>query len=413
MSRDTSTPPPPPTVVRGWLAWGPIALAGAMAGILVASLVVSVIDVRRAAREIQRGQAEALLSAVREELLEGPMDADELLAVFEKHEPDGLRYLAVHGRPGHLAIGQAFSTRTRPPRPGEVEEVGGRIRLSQPLPVHPPPPPGMPPPMLVIEADPQLGSELEQTAQRTLIIGLVASLVVIGLGIALRRVLRQREALQLEAEQDRRLAALGQMSAVLAHEIRNPLASLKGHAQLLQEILPEGKAHDKAGRVVLEAKRLESLTNNLLDFVRTGQPRRRLVDPRQLVFAAAAEVGEDRFEVIVEGTPVEVSIDPNAMTRALTNVMRNAAQASEGTIDVTIRQPGHSLEIEVRDRGPGIPEEMLDRIFEAFETTRTRGTGLGLAVARRVVEGHGGTIAASNHPDGGAVMTLRVPRGAG
>lgn len=413
VSRDTSIPPPPPTVVRGWLAWGPIALAGAMVAILLASLIASVLDVRRSARDIERGQAERVLSAVRADLVDNPLNDEALRAVFDKHRPGGLRYLAIFGHPGHLAIGQAFSTRTRPPLPGVMEEVGNRLRLGEPLPPgFPPPPPGAPPPMVVIEVDPSLGAQLEATAQRTLVIGLFASLVVLGLAIALRRVLRQREALQQDAERDRRLAALGQMSAVLAHEIRNPLASLKGHAQLLQEVLPEGKAREKADRVVLEAKRLESLTNNLLDFVKTGQPRRQSIDPREVIKMACAELGEeDRFVVLADGAPDEFPLDPNAMTRALSNVMRNAAQASEGPIDVTLRGDRERLDIVIRDRGPGIPEELLERIFEAFETTRTRGTGLGLAVARRVVEGHGGTIEASNHPEGGAVMTLRVPRG--
>lgn len=415
MSRETSIPPPPPTIVRGWLAWGPIALAGAMVAILVASLVASVFDVQRSARDIERGQAETVLSAVRADLVDNPLNDEALRAVFDEHRAGGLRYLAIFGHPGHLAIGQAFSTHTRPPRPGVMEEVGNRLRLGEPLPPGPnapPPPPGMHPPMVVIEVDPTIGAELEATAQRTLVIGLFASLVVLGLAIALRRVLRQREALQQDAERDRRLAALGQMSAVLAHEIRNPLASLKGHAQLLQEVLPPGKAAEKADRVVLEAKRLETLTNNLLDFVRTGQPRRQAIDPREVVRMACGEVGEEgRFVVHAEGAPAEFPLDPNAMNRALSNIMRNAAQASDEPIDVTLRTAGSALEIEVRDRGPGIPEELLERIFEAFETTRTRGTGLGLAVARRVVEGHGGTIEASNHPEGGAVMTLRIPRG--
>ncbi|MEZ4336802.1 MAG: ATP-binding protein [Sandaracinaceae bacterium] len=417
MSRETSIPPPPPTVVRGWLAWGPIALAGAMVAILVASLVASVFDVQRSARDIERGQAETVLSAVRADLTDNPLNDEGLREVYDKHRSGGLRYLAIYGHPGHLAIGQAFSTRTRPPPPGVIEEVGSRLRLGEALPPGPgapPPPPGMPPPMVVIEVDPTIGAELEATAQRTLVIGIFASLVVLGLAIALRRVLRQREALQQDAERDRRLAALGQMSAVLAHEIRNPLASLKGHAQLLQEVLPEGKAAEKADRVVLEAKRLETLTNNLLDFVRTGQPRRQTIDPREVVRMACAEIGEeDRFTLHADGAPEAFPLDPNAMTRALSNIMRNAAQASDGPIDVTLKSVGDALEIEVRDRGPGIPEELLERIFEAFETTRTRGTGLGLSVARRVVEGHGGTIGASNHPEGGAVMTLRVPRGAG
>jgi len=384
-----------------------------MAAILVAGQVVTVLDVRRAARDIERGQAETLLSAIRADLRGAPLDSETLLAIYERHQTGGLRYLAIYGHPGHLAVGQPLSTRPHPPHPGDVEDVGARLRLAQPLPgLEPSRLRRGPPPMVVIEVDPSLGAELEATAQRTLGIGLLAALVVLGLALGLRRLLRQRDAMRRAAERDRRLAALGQMSAVLAHEIRNPLASLKGHAQLLQETLPEGKASKKADRVVYEAKRLEALTNNLLDFVRTGQPRRREVNPIDIVTTAANEVGAARFEVFADAAPTSFPLDPNAFGRALTNIMRNAAQAAEGTIDVTLREKGQALEVEVRDRGPGIPEDMLERIFDAFETTRTRGTGLGLAVARRVVESHGGSIEAFNHPDGGAIMVLRISKGA-
>jgi len=387
-----------------------------MAAILVASQVISVLDVQRAAKNLERGQAETVLSAVRADLRTGDRNEERLREIYERHRGDGLRYVGLFGHPGHLAIGQPLATVSRPPPPGEVEEVGARLRLAQPLPppvTDGPPPPRRHAPMVVIEVEPSLGAQLAAAAQRTLIIGLVASVVALGLSLALRRLLQQRSQMERAAERDRHLAALGQMSAVLAHEIRNPLASLKGHAQLLQEVLPEGKQADKAGRVVQEARRLETLTNNLLDFVKTGRPRRSEVDPREVVRAAAAEVGEERFAVLDENAPDAFPLDRNAMGRALTNVMRNAAQAAQGTIDVTIAKDGRDgLTFVVRDRGPGIEEDMLDRIFEAFETTRTRGTGLGLAVARRVVEGHGGSIEAANHPGGGAQFTLRVKRGA-
>jgi len=401
-------------VPRGWLSWGPVVLAGAMAAILVASQVISVLDVQRAAANLERGQAETVLSAVRADLRTGDRNEERLREIYERYRGDGLRYVGLFGYPGHLAIGQPLATVSRPPSPGEVEEVGARLRLAQPLPVSDAPrPPLRHPPTVVIEVEPSLGAQLAAAAQRTLIIGLVASVVALGLSLALRRLLRQRSEMERAAERDRHLAALGQMSAVLAHEIRNPLASLKGHAQLLQEVLPEGKQADKAGRVVHEARRLEALTNNLLDFVKTGRPRRSEVDPREVVRAAAVEVGEDRFAVFDEGAPPTFPLDRNAMGRALTNVMRNAAQAAEGTIDVTVSRDGRDgLSFVVRDRGPGVAEDMLDRVFEAFETTRTRGTGLGLAVARRVVEGHDGSVEAANHPDGGAQFTLRVRRGA-
>src|SRR5206468_5050761 len=137
-----------------------------------------------------------------------------------------------------------------------------------------------------IEAD-----ELRDAASWTLAIGGVSALTLLAVAIALVRRELRRSAEERARERERRLASLGEMSAVLAHEIRNPLASLKGNAQLLARMLPAGdKPAQKAARVVDEAVRLESLTNDLLQYVRTGELRRAPVDPAALVRASAAAV---------------------------------------------------------------------------------------------------------------------------
>jgi two-component system sensor histidine kinase HydH len=268
----------------------------------------------------------------------------------------------------------------------------------------------------MLEFEPVQANRLRGEAVRTLVIGGVATLAFVVFAALLGRVLRQREALERRLEHDRRLAALGEMSAVLAHEIRNPLTSLKGHAQLLLEALPaEGRERGRVERVVKEAVRLETLTTDLLDFVRSGEIDRRESSPAELLRAAAEEVDAARFDLDVGRAPATWSVDPVRLRQVLTNVLRNAAQASpEGVrVEASAAEEGGRLVFEVRDRGEGIPAGEEERIFEPFHTRKVRGTGLGLAVARRIVERHGGTITARGRPEGGAVFRIAIPRGAG
>jgi len=202
------------------------------------------------------------------------------------------------------------------------------------------------------------------------------------------------------------------MSAILAHEIRNPVASLKGHAQLLAERLkPGGRERRSADRVVAEAKRLETLAADLLDFCRTGPLKRRPADPAALLAAAADAVDASRVRVAREGAPAAWPLDTARLQQVLTNLLRNACQASPDgrPVEAGVTVESGRLVFEVRDFGAGIPAGDEERIFEPFYTTRTQGTGLGLGVARRIVELHGGTITAENHPEGGARFRVSIP----
>jgi len=202
------------------------------------------------------------------------------------------------------------------------------------------------------------------------------------------------------------------MSAVLAHEIRNPLASLKGHAQLLAEKLPaESREGQKAQRVVKEAARLESLTGNLLDFAGTGPLQPADTDVQELIQEAVGAVGSAAFRLSLKDAPKSWKLDATRIQQALVNVFRNAAEASAWgrSVEVNVSARRRGLVIEVHDFGAGIDGGMEEEIFEPFVTFRTTGTGLGLAVARRIVRMHGGTIVGANHPDGGAVFTFTLP----
>jgi two-component system sensor histidine kinase HydH len=278
----------------------------------------------------------------------------------------------------------------------------------------------------VIEVEPAQANQLREAATLTLGVGALAAAALLGVAFVLiRREARRR--VDAEArERERRLASLGEMSAVLAHEIKNPLASLKGNAQLLARMLPGGdKPRAKADRVVDEAMRLEQLTNDLLQFVRTGTINRAPTDPTQLARDAAATVrrkldptADDsqvlgtgaQITVAADGAPEAWSLDAGRIRQVLINLLDNAIAAGP-PVTVAIRRERDHLVLEVADRGPGVPEDNRDKIFEPFFTGKTQGTGLGLAIVRRVVELHHGTIAVYPNPGGGAMFRAEIPQG--
>jgi two-component system sensor histidine kinase HydH len=268
---------------------------------------------------------------------------------------------------------------------------------------------GPPTDALVYELVPEVSQHLSDSATRTLAIGIASALTLLGLTILLVRWSLGREAAVRHLEREHHLAHLGQMSAVLAHEIRNPLASLKGNAQLLAGGLAGDRAQAKAERVVDEATRLETLTNDLLEFARAGHLKLADVDPVELALDAA-KLGADRVTVDAEGAPRSWSLDPARMRQVLTNLVENALELSEGPVEVEVARADRALRLSVADRGPGIADADLDKVFEPFFTKRTRGTGLGLAVARRLVELHGGTIRARARDGGGTVFEVVIPR---
>ena len=125
---------------------------------------------------------------------------------------------------------------------------------------------------------------------------------------------------------------------------------------------------------------------------------------------AADSVAPEDIQIDVAGAPDAWSLDANRMTQVLTNLLENAVQAG-APVRARVASEGGRLVFEVRDSGPGVPEDERERIFEPFYTKRVRGTGLGLAVAKRVVELHRGTISVANAPGGGAVFRVALPRG--
>lgn len=305
-----------------------------------------------------------------------------------------------------------------------MEQIGSLVRLWGFAGVMPPPPGnGREPPAgrnavrprrfaFVMDFEPLVAERLASEARNTVVLSLLMAAALVAAALGLWRFSLRQEQIEQRLEQQRRLGALGEMSAVLAHELRNPLASLKGHAQLLAEHLGGGSPHrSKAELVVAEAQRLEALTADLLDFARTGPMDLKPADPSALLSRCADEVEHGGFVIRAEGAPATWPLDEGRMRQALTNVLRNARQASPaGTRpEATVGRENGSLVFTVRDFGAGVSPGEERKIFSPFYTTRTTGTGLGLAVALRVAEMHGGTITASNHPQGGAVFRIALP----
>lgn len=389
---------------------------------LVATLLGTQHAVRGAVGTLVLGQGDAILDA----LSNYPGDRLErgfLETMLAEQQPDGLRCIVVFDRSIEVrevvgdclaADGPGLRSALLDVPPHEVFTVDDRVRMTRGLPREGPRELPLSRDPVMVEFEPLMRRELEAGALRSLGIGGVASLALVLVALGLWRFSLREERLKAVMERDRRLASLGEMAAVLAHEIRNPLTSMKGHAQLLAEQLDAESAEGKkADLVVAEAEKLQRLTIDLLAFVRSENVARQDVDPRSVVEAAAEDVGRDRVEIDADSAPTSWSLDPRLLRQALSNLLRNALQASKehDPASVVVGCVGNSLFVDVRDRGEGIAEEERDRIFEPFYTTRVKGTGLGLSVARRIVTLHRGQISTSNHPQGGAVFRVEIPAG--
>jgi signal transduction histidine kinase len=237
---------------------------------------------------------------------------------------------------------------------------------------------------------------------------------------SLRRELGEKNRL---LERKNRLAALGEMAAGLAHEIRNPLGGIQLYASLLaQDVAARPESLQLVQKIAGGVRRLEALVGQVLQFSRELHVNAESIDlsdvVEQAVDLATSKLAERCVTCHVEGPrPLTVVADPLLLGQALLNLLLNAAEAIDPATGgaVRVRFAGASQEmdvkqfsLEVSDDGPGIPPHVLDRIFNPFFTTKETGTGLGLAIVHRVVEAHDGTILATNGEAGGARFEIRV-----
>lgn len=235
---------------------------------------------------------------------------------------------------------------------------------------------------------------------------------------------RRLEQAQAEARRSERLAALGQLSAGLAHEIRNPLGVIKGSAEMLSQKLEASEAlpRELAGYITTEVNRLSALVTEFLDFAR---PLHAQCEPGEIV-----KVLDRTLDIVAtrwKGKPVRVErnyadllplvpLDESLCEQAFLNLVQNAYEAMEesgGTLRAEVRtatrEGREGVEVLLNDTGPGVPENLLEEIFNPFVTTKKTGVGLGLSIVSKIVDGHHGFIHVENGPQGGAVFELFFP----
>lgn len=215
-----------------------------------------------------------------------------------------------------------------------------------------------------------------------------------------------------------RHASLGQMSAAIVHEIRNPLGAIRGAAEALESIVP--REHERAEFLTIIKHEVERLNGLVTDFLKFARPRSSELlptPPREIIEAVAKLVSKQaeqaRVKIILDvADPLpQVLLDAEQMKQVLLNLILNAIEAMPdgGQLTISTRQDAQELLLAVRDTGKGIDPTVREKLFSPFVTTKTRGTGLGLAIAHRLVTQHGGRIEAVNGENGGALVQVRLP----
>lgn len=419
-----------------------LAITLAMGAALAGTGISGYVQAQKNAEMLAVAEIGAMLPGLRRELSRGSEGLTESLAgYFDDTEAGGFSAAAIVGPDG--AVVQRFGKNKRDfdfvrlnqkqPQPGpfspafELFEDGvvhtlltlpkrfGRRRGG---------PDAFPALRIMTESTSSMGPTIVSNALFALAVELIAAALLLTSALLILRqkasadarnlaMEQERREMAVQLERDERLKALGRMSAVLGHELKNPIAALKGHAQLLLEEMPaDATMRKRAATVVEEAKLLETLTEQVLDFIRTGELNLHKVYVDDLVESAAALSGLEAVEVFAP-KGVTWMLDRARVEQALVNLLVNARQASPdgAPIDLTVTADEQTLSIQVRDRGTGIAAEDGERIFQPFYTGRARGTGLGLALVKRITDAHGGAVTAANHPKGGAVLTLALPMG--
>jgi signal transduction histidine kinase len=230
-----------------------------------------------------------------------------------------------------------------------------------------------------------------------------------------------------------RLAALGQMAAGLAHEIKNPLGAIKGSAQLLSEdhegVSVDPSSREFIGIILEEVERLDRVVGSVLDYARPSRGNPGVTDVNAVVRRTIQLLASERhdglvFDVRLADELLPIRADSEQLRQVLINLVRNAVQAMNGRGTVTLTtwqrhgwRPGWSgpsagtdwVEIAVRDEGPGIQPQVLENLFVPFFTTKIQGTGLGLAISQRLIESMGGRILVASQPGQGSTFSVVMP----
>jgi len=230
--------------------------------------------------------------------------------------------------------------------------------------------------------------------------------------------LSQVKSLEEELRRSERMAALGKMAAGVAHELRNPLSSIKGLAILLKSRFQEKSTdQETADILVQEVERLNRSISELLDYTRPQKLIKVDVHPEEVVRKAVSLIRMDAesmgvgIEIHIEGDVPVIQADQDKLNQVFLNLFLNSIQAMEhgGGLDIQVASEGGNVTFTVKDNGCGVNKEDLPRIFDPYFTTKPEGTGLGLAMSVKIIEEHGGTITFQSEPDKGATVVVILP----
>jgi two-component system, LuxR family, sensor kinase FixL len=228
--------------------------------------------------------------------------------------------------------------------------------------------------------------------------------------------LTARVAIEERMREQAALVRLGEMAAVIAHEVKNPLAAVRGAIQVIGKRLPpDSREAGVVTDIIARIDTLNLLVKDLLLFARPPQPRPIAVDVRAILSATVELLRVDDahagVRIAIEGDCPPIFADAELLKIVFLNLFLNGAQAMKGrgAIDVRLSAAGRACEIVVSDAGPGIPLEIRDRLFTPFVTTKSRGTGLGLSTVKRLLEAHHGSISVESPAEGGTRIAIRLP----
>jgi signal transduction histidine kinase len=230
--------------------------------------------------------------------------------------------------------------------------------------------------------------------------------------------LTSRVALEDQLRERAALAKLGEMAAVIAHEVKNPLAGIRGAIQVFGDRMAGDGGHAQILKeIVLRIDALDQMMKDLLLFARPPKLRRVPTDLVPLVKTTASLLSEDPalhdVNIEIDGAAPPVSADAEMLKVVFQNLLINSAHAmhGKGRIRVAVERLDATCQIAFSDGGPGIPPEIREKIFTPFFTTKARGSGLGLPTAKRLIEAHNGQIAIACPPSGGTTVLIRLPLG--
>jgi PAS domain S-box-containing protein len=234
--------------------------------------------------------------------------------------------------------------------------------------------------------------------------------------MAIRYEITGRKESEKRLQEQAALARLGEMAAVVAHEVKNPIAGIRGALQVISSRMPP-ETRDRAvmGDIITRLDGLNGVVQDLLVFARPRELRTEPVDVAALIGHTIDLIRRDpifaAIDVRIDGSTGLVQADPAQLQLVLQNVLINAAQAmnGQGSVSITFSAAEGRSQMSIADGGPGMPPEVLEHAFAPFFTTKSRGTGLGLPLAKRIIEAHGGEIAIQTPPAGGTAVTLTLP----